>query len=87
LVNTIYYNERYGEKSLQRKISKRLRIFYSTCAEATISIGNDWYSLVFITNVYIDMQKTADMIRPKNYTFEEISEELKAEVVASIKDE
>jgi len=27
------------------------------------------------------------MIRPKNYTFEEISEELKAEVVASIKDE
>lgn len=60
---------------------------FFACAEATISIGNDWYSLVFITNVYIDMQKTADMIRPKNYTFEEISEELKAEVVASIKDE
>jgi len=31
--------------------------------------------MVVITNVYIDMQKTADMTRPKNYTFEEISEE------------
>ncbi len=62
-------------------------IDFFACAEATISIGNNWYSLVFVTNVYIDMQKTADMIRPKNYTFEEISEELKAEVVDSIKDE
>ena len=62
-------------------------IDFFACDEATISIGNYWYSLVFITNIYIDMQKTADMIRPKNYTFEEISEELKAEVVASIKDE
>jgi len=43
--------------------------------------------MVINTNVYEDMQKTADMIRPKNYTFKEISEELKAEVVASIKDE
>ena len=40
----------------------------------TISIGNSWYSLVFITNVYIDMQKTADMVRVENHTFEEISE-------------
>ena len=31
--------------------------------------------MVVITNVYIDMQKSADMTRPKNYTFEEISEE------------
>jgi len=43
--------------------------------------------VVVVTNIYIDMQKTADMIRPENYTFEEISEEQKAEVVASIKDE
>ena len=33
--------------------------------------------MVIITNIYIDMQKTADMIRPINYTFEEISEEWK----------
>ena len=31
--------------------------------------------MVVITNINIDMQKTADMIRPKNYDFEEISEE------------
>ncbi len=31
--------------------------------------------MVVITNVYIDMQKTADMARSENYTFEGISEE------------
>ena len=31
--------------------------------------------MVVITNIYIDMQKTADMARPENYIFEEISEE------------